>query len=641
MEASRDLQAPMESSQNGERDNGECSISPLADTPQKVDAVGAPLSDGGGMREDERNEERATKTPACGDDVGESKDVDVGEDPEDIGNDDENDNENENTGSGVGEDAFRPVRHRKEAEAALLQLPREPSPPIIWKIGARMALRALKQGYISLPKQVVERDTNDVDGDDFKRKLRDKVMGCIFDPADVRREVCQMAGVKFCKDNKGDDGQYDGVSEVYHISKDRIDSRIRRVGACAFEKAVAERMAPSGDGKPCAAIDVTDMASCRKAMMEALIGNVTMSQAYCIHNVGGQIDRERVDCPIIVLGMPRTGTTFLFDLLNTHEGVRAPRNYEASWPICPNSLSGMEFRYKNYLFYQMMFVDMSEMHTEELDSPCELNRILKHSLGGLSWHLEMYDFLREYDRWWYDSREDIDDDWRFFRQQLQTMQAMRRATRIRERKPSAMGGMLRRCFTGAEVDGDGEQGGFNSAAPRWLLKDPQFSMIEHICRTFPGATIVVTHRNLTQALPSLFSMRARVQEASASANVFRDAGADTFDAYIEDQVQGSLREMQHFRDRAVEDPSLLHGCNIVDVRFHELIRQPLETCERIFDTAGLEMTELSRRRLREAVDASNERLRGKKKHTYDCADFGVDRDGILRIFEEYHRKYGV
>ena len=116
---------------------------------------------------------------------------------------------------------------------------------------------------------------------------------------------------------------------------------------------------------------------------------------------------------------------------------------------------------------------------------------------------------------------------------------------------------------------------------------------------------------------------------------------DFYEYFIRDQVQAHLGDMRGFRERAREDPSLLHGCEIVDVRFPDLVDRPVDACERIFAAAGLAFPDAARERVRAAVDANNESRIKTGRHVYSCADFGLDREALAARFEEYHRAYDL
>lgn len=220
-------------------------------------------------------------------------------------------------------------------------------------------------------------------------------------------------------------------------------------------------------------------------------------------------------------------------------------------------------------------------------------------------------------------------DFVFFKRQLQMMQAMRRATEL---KRSRRGLSFASCFGGAGASFDEEQ-----ESPRWLLKEPSLLYLGHFCATFPGATIVITHRNLKSALPSLFSLRKRVQE-TGQGQFHVDASADV-ERFV-NVTKMHMDVVMDFRSRAEEDPSLLHGCRIIDVDFKELAAEPTKTVEAVYNAAGLDMKADTRSNLDTYIAESRRALK-KNKHKYSVRDFGMSDADIDGKFQAYHERFGL
>ena len=238
--------------------------------------------------------------------------------------------------------------------AALLGLPREPVKPFILRSGARLGLFYVKAGLTYTPRLHLKRIPGDVGNIKLKQKLYQIVVEDMLEPAKVRRAVCRMAGCRprvgdsassgADDDGNGDDGEYDGVSEVYHVSCREMDGRIRTLAMSTYNSVCDTRIDNlSEEDAAQKSIDISDVIPLRRSVLDALVGNVLMSSTYLSHNVSvGEgvprlIDGMEIDRPIIVLGMPRSGTTFLFNMLNVDDRLRATRNFEGSWcvSVCP------------------------------------------------------------------------------------------------------------------------------------------------------------------------------------------------------------------------------------------------------------------------------------------------------------------
>jgi hypothetical protein len=104
-------------------------------------------------------------------------------------------------------------------------------------------------------------------------------------------------------------------------------------------------------------------------------------------------------------------------------------------------------------------------------------------------------------------------------------------------------------------------------------------------------------------------------------------------AYWADRVEHLLRA-------CVRDRELLPADRSIDVLFHELMEDDVATVERIYDVAGLPMTDEAHASL-EAYMAENPR--GKHgRIVYDLVgDFGVDPDALRCRFDFYYDRFPV
>jgi hypothetical protein len=149
-----------------------------------------------------------------------------------------------------------------------------------------------------------------------------------------------------------------------------------------------------------------------------------------------------------------------------------------------------------------------------------------------------------------------------------------------------------------------------------------------LIRTFPDATVAITHRDPVSVIASAITMltygdRIRRQRVDPPANA----------AYWIDRVEKLLRA-------CVRDRELVPEGQSIDVLFHEFMADDMATVERIYQLADLEMTPGARADL-DAYLAANPR--GKHgRIVYDLkADFGVDPDELRSRFDFYFDKFPV
>jgi len=300
--------------------------------------------------------------------------------------------------------------------------------------------------------------------------------------------------------------------------------------------------------------------------------------------------------PIIVAGLPRSGTTHLLNLIAADTRLRSLPYWESREPIpVPEEEPGPEgvdprlARCREGYAMQdkisPLLKNMHDMAPEHVHEEIELQCI---DFG--SYNLE---WTATVPRWrdYYLSR-DHSPQYAYLKKALQALQWL-------------------------------------SGKERWILKSPQhLEQLGPLIRTFPDATVAITHRDPVSVIASAITMltygdRIRRKRVDPPANA----------VYWIDRVEKLLRA-------CVRDRELVPEGQSIDVLFHEFMADDLATVERIYQLADLEMTPGARADL-DAYLAANPR--GKHgRIVYDLkADFGVDPDELRSRFDFYFDKFPV
>jgi hypothetical protein len=162
---------------------------------------------------------------------------------------------------------------------------------------------------------------------------------------------------------------------------------------------------------------------------------------------------------------------------------------------------------------------------------------------------------------------------------------------------------------------------------RWALKTPQhLEQLAPLLETFPGATIAFTLRDPVAVLQSAITMLAygdRMRRAEVNAGGLA--------AYWVDRIERLLRS-------AVRDAHLIPPEQRVDVEFGAFMADDLAMAARILDVAGLGLTDTARSEL-ETYLAGNPR--GKEGRViYDLRrDFGLDPRDLRERFAFYYEAF--
>ena len=181
-----------------------------------------------------------------------------------------------------------------------------------------------------------------------------------------------------------------------------------------------------------------------------------------------------VESPLIVLGMPRTGTTVISYLLDQDPSRRSLLHWQCIDPVPPATTATLrtDQRCLDLLDEQRKILEMvtaakvSLPHWEDADGPSEDMFIHNQDFKGLSWDAFLH--TSEYYEWLFD-KADMTTTYEYQKRYLQVLQ---------------------------------------STAPRtWSLKMPSHSVhIEALLEVFPDARLIWAHRDPYRATASLANL---------------------------------------------------------------------------------------------------------------------------------------
>jgi hypothetical protein len=164
---------------------------------------------------------------------------------------------------------------------------------------------------------------------------------------------------------------------------------------------------------------------------------------------------------------------------------------------------------------------------------------------------------------------------------------------------------------------------------RWVLKSPQhLEQIPALLATFPDATFAITHRDPVSVIQSAATMLAygdRMRRAAVEPEALATYWVDRVD---------------HLLQACVRDRDLLPADRSVDVLFHEFMADDVGMVERIYGAANFEMTPTARRRL-DAFMAENPRGKHGRVDYNLQRDFGLDPNQVRDRFSYYFARFPV
>lgn len=297
-----------------------------------------------------------------------------------------------------------------------------------------------------------------------------------------------------------------------------------------------------------------------------------------------------VRAPVIIAGLPRTGTTHLHNLLAQVAGLRSIPYWQTLSPVSSpkhrsyaDSLRARRRQHRISLFCAEHVVPaLKRMHEMSLDMPHE-----ELTLCALDYRSFFFEGIFQAPRYrgWYAS-QDHTSGYRYLKKILQAIE-----------------------FETPE----------NAPGRRWILKSPQhLDQLPAIVRAFPDARIVRTHRDPARAVLSMITMVLySTRQCYTPGNRIAEARAWV------DRLEGMLR-------RSVEQAEQLPDGNVMDVAFDGFMQAPEDTVRKVLDFAGIEYDPASQRAVNAHLQSHTRDRHGRIDYRF--ADLGLDQDEVRERF---------
>jgi hypothetical protein len=305
-----------------------------------------------------------------------------------------------------------------------------------------------------------------------------------------------------------------------------------------------------------------------------------------------EIETARIEDPISICGLPRTGTTALGNMMSLDPRFRPLRPWEQEIPCPPPRLED-EANDPRRIAYRdrietMLREDPSQgaMHIWEVDATMEDTEVL-----GLEFRSQQMTMpVWSYHAWWRSG--DLRDTFRAHARIARLLQS--------ERPPN-----------------------------RWLFKAPHHKFhLEHLLAGYPDIRFVFTHRDPAKSVPSYASFIASLFPPY----VVERIGKEKIGREIHDHLATGMRQAMAARDRLGPD-------RFFDVHHSEFVAQPMVVLERLYGWLGLEFDEDVQRRFESwrAEHASG----AHGTHRYTAGEFGLSVDAIREEYRDYIQTYDV
>lgn len=172
--------------------------------------------------------------------------------------------------------------------------------------------------------------------------------------------------------------------------------------------------------------------------------------------------------------------------------------------------------------------------------------------------------------------------------------------------------------------------GANDPDKRWLLKNPgHIDNLDLLFAVFPDARVIQTHRDPAKAAPSLVSLLMNLDPVMEGGRA--QQRAETMLVREVAKWSSSVRKCEAARAR--------HPGKVLDVVHADFHRQPMAVLERIYDFIGMDIPDDTRAALAQRIEDKPELARGV--HRYDISAFGMTEAEARGPFGDYVQRYDL
>lgn len=323
-----------------------------------------------------------------------------------------------------------------------------------------------------------------------------------------------------------------------------------------------------------------------------LMGQVVEMLKSRLHTIAAlkanpRVRDNAIKAPIVILGLPRTGTTALHGMLNCDPQLQGLQNWLATQPM-PRPAEATWRSYPAYQHAQAALdgayeavPELAAMHFITAADVDECRSVMTQCFANtsLSWPSD----LQPYTRWLH--AHDMRREYAYYADVLRLI-------------------------------------GAHEPQKTWLLKCPHHSVCaDALLAEFPDARLIFLHRDPASVVPSISSMVYRLRSLTE--------GDQTRPQRCGEQMLGHLEyALQRLLQVRAQHPQ-----NFMDLRFTDFMADPMQAVRSIYARFDLELADETEARMQNWQATNPQGKHGS--HRYTPEDFGLSRKHIHERFAGY------
>ncbi len=376
--------------------------------------------------------------------------------------------------------------------------------------------------------------------------------------------------------------------------QDLLDTAIRRAGSSDFggDDFLEGMRVLLNSVEREADLSTLGRLSCRETLLRYLENRLRLTEYRTEHP---EVAEQVIERPIFIVGLPRTGTTLLYNLLAQNPDHRTPQSWELEWPVPPPEPGTYETDPRiadaEKLFGNLdrLIPTLPAIHEFGAQLPQECVPINAHEFLSVQFHITFH--APSYQTWL--NEQSMVRSYEFHKRLLQHLQSKYRKK-------------------------------------RWALKSPaHLPAINELLEVYPDALIIHTHRDPGEVMPSLASLHYAFRGMNSDSVDPRRIGRNVMDTWSL-QLKKAVAARRRHRDKPDQ---------FFDAHFEDTLADPVDLLRRAYQHFGLELSDVARDRMSSFLAENPRGSRGV--HRYEREDFGLDLEDIRVRFAEYVDEFDV
>ena len=306
-----------------------------------------------------------------------------------------------------------------------------------------------------------------------------------------------------------------------------------------------------------------------------------------------EVAAQPIDRPIVITGLPRSGSTLLHSLLAQDPANRVPQTWEMLYPSPPPERATYDgdqriaTTERQLRWFQRVVPDFTKIHPVGARLPEECVVMLSHSFLS-SQFCSMY-VVPSYQTW----------------------------MRAQDLVPAYR---LHRCFL--------QQLQWRCRGERWVLKAPaHLPALRALCTVYPDVGVIMTHREPLEVLASEASLHTVLRQTFSDAVDPARVGREVTEL-LSEEIDTGLQA----RDDGCAPPE-----RFVDVRYRDLVADPIGTVRKIYAHFEIPLTPAAETRMRRYLAETPKDKHGA--HVYSLTQFGLKLDEERARYRAYRERF--